>query len=49
MAAFGDEAPAGSRVAEDAPRELARSETERRAIMDRFARIVGGSGEQRGS
>jgi GMP synthase-like glutamine amidotransferase len=42
MAAFGHEAPAGSAIAEDAPRELARSEAERRAIMERFARVVRG-------
>jgi GMP synthase-like glutamine amidotransferase len=42
MAAFGHEAPAGSAIAEDAPRELARSDAERRAIMERFARVVGG-------
>ena len=42
MAAFGHEAPAGSRIAEDAPRQLARSEAERLSIMERFARVVGG-------
>ena len=42
MAAFGHEAPAGSAIAEDAPRELARSEAERRTIMERFARVVAG-------
>ncbi len=42
MGAFGHEAPAGSAIAEDAPRELARSEAERRAIMERFARVVSG-------
>ena len=42
MAAFGHEAPAGSAIAEEAPRELARSEAERRTIMERFARIAGG-------
>jgi hypothetical protein len=42
LAAFGHEAPAGSAIAEDAPRELARSEAERRAIMERFARVVSG-------